>query len=90
MASVNLFRRTRWLLADVYYVALLAQLAAIGFFCAFFAASNIVLSLVFRINKYLFVTLSFLITIFGSFQLILFALSPFAEYFWVDFLDHYQ
>ncbi|MHA1622855.1 MAG: hypothetical protein ACTSVO_12015 [Candidatus Heimdallarchaeaceae archaeon] len=77
MASVNLFGRTRWLLADVYYVALLAQLAAIGFFCAFFAVSNIVLSLVFRRNKYIFVILSFLITIFGSFQFIVFTISPF-------------
>jgi hypothetical protein len=90
IAAVGLFGGVYWLLHDLDYFALTDQLTIIGFICAGFAALNIVLTLIFRKSDYIFVMFSFFTTIFGSFQFIVFAVSPFAKYFLMYFFDHYQ
>lgn len=80
-----------WLLYDLDYFALLAQMEVIGYICTGFAIINIVMSLVFK-NEFVFIICSFLTSIFGSFQFIVFAISPFgvADKINNGLLSHFQ
>ena len=64
-------------LDDPNYYALLSQMQIIGYICSGFALMVILLSLIFKKNMLVFVSFSFLTAIFGSFQFIVFAISPF-------------
>lgn len=66
-----------WSLIDPDYQALLSQMAVIGYICTGFAVLTIMLSLIFKKNEFVFITLSFSTAIFGSFQFVVFAISPF-------------
>ncbi|NPD89651.1 MAG: hypothetical protein HGN29_13125 [Asgard group archaeon] len=81
-----------WSLADANYQALLFRINVIGYICTGFAIINIVMSLVFKENMFVFIIFSCLTAIFGSFQFIVFAISPFgvADKINRGVLGHYQ
>ena len=91
IATLELFGGMLWSLDDLEYYALLDQIEVIGYICTGFVVVNIVTSLVFKRNMLVFIIFSFLTAIFGSFQFIVFAISPFGVADKVNgLLGHYQ
>jgi len=86
ISAVGLFGGSLWMLYDLEYFALIDQMNVVGYICAGFALASIILSLIFKMNMYVFVIFSFSTAIFGSFQFIVFAISPFRE----GLIGHYQ
>ncbi len=77
LSAFGLLGLSIWTLYDLEYYALLDQMEVIGYICIGFAIINIITSVVFKKNMYVFILFSFLTAIFGSFQFIVFAVSPF-------------
>jgi len=86
LSALGLFGGAFWSLIDLNYYALLSQMDAIGYICLVFAIINVLTSLIFKKNLYVFIVSSFLTSIFGSFQFIVFAISPFSH----GVFGHYQ
>ncbi len=86
MSAFGLFGGSLWMLYDLEYFALIDQMNMIGYIYSGFALASITLNLIFKKNMYVFVILSFSTATFGSFQLIIFAISPFRE----GLFGHYQ
>ncbi len=81
-----------WSLADSEYYALLFRIRVIGYICTGFAFITIITNFIFKKNMFLFISFSFLTAIFGSFQFIVFAISPFgvADKINNGLLGHFQ
>ena len=81
-----------WSLYDLDYFALLSKLDVLGYICAGFAVLNILVNLVFRKNRYVFIICTILTSISSSLQFIVLATSPFGVSYEASngLLTHFQ